>query len=114
MNPGQLEYRILVVEDVPDIQRLITRLLQEEGAEVVVAEDGQVAVERVREAQLAGRPFHCVLMDVKMPVLGGCEAARHVAQGLRGSCGTTAGDPRPCCEHQEVRRNLFAKIGYKE
>jgi CheY-like chemotaxis protein len=76
MTPGQLDDRILVVEDVPDIQRLIARLLEEEGAEVVVAENGRVALDRVCEAMQSGRPFHCVLMDMKMPVLGGCEAAR--------------------------------------
>jgi len=80
MNPGRLEYRILVVEDVPDIQRLIARLLQEEGAEVVLAENGQVAVERVCEAERSQRPFHCVLMDMKMPVLGGCEAAHQMRE----------------------------------
>lgn len=85
MNSGRLEYRILVVEDVPDIQRLIAQLLQEQGAEVLVAGDGRVAVERVRESERSGRPVQCVLMDMKMPVLGGCEAASQMRRdGYRG------------------------------
>lgn len=85
MNSGQIEYRILVVEDVPDIQRLIVQLLQDQGAEVLIADDGRAAVERVREAQRSGRPIHCVLMDMKMPVLGGCEAASQMRRdGYRG------------------------------
>jgi CheY-like chemotaxis protein len=80
MHPGRLEYRILVVEDVPDIQLLVARVLQEEGAEVAVAENGQLALERVREVEQAGRPFHCILMDMKMPVLGGHEATRRLRQ----------------------------------
>jgi CheY-like chemotaxis protein len=80
MNPARLPCRLLVVEDVPDIQLLLARVLQEEGAEVVVAQNGRDALEQVRIADESDRPFRCILMDMKMPVLSGCETARCLRQ----------------------------------
>jgi CheY-like chemotaxis protein len=43
----RLNQRVLLVEDGLENQRLITLLLQRAGAEVVVAENGQVAIETI-------------------------------------------------------------------
>jgi PAS domain S-box-containing protein len=66
--------RVLVAEDGADNQRLISFYLRKAGAEVVVAENGEVACARVWEAEAAGRPFAVVLMDMQMPVLDGYAA----------------------------------------
>ncbi|NLX99978.1 MAG: PAS domain S-box protein [Rhodopirellula sp.] len=66
--------RILLVEDGPDNQRLIAFLLKKAGAEVVVCENGKVAVDTVVEAVREGRRFDLVLMDMQMPVMDGYQA----------------------------------------
>jgi len=65
----ELNARILLVEDGPDNQRLLTIYLTMAGAQVVVAENGRVAIERVR-----AESFDLVLMDMQMPVLDGYSA----------------------------------------
>jgi signal transduction histidine kinase/ActR/RegA family two-component response regulator len=73
--------RLLVVEDGPDNQRLVTRLLQSAGATVRVAGNGREGVDAVRAAL---SPFHVVLMDMQMPVLDGYTATAELrALGVR-------------------------------
>jgi signal transduction histidine kinase/CheY-like chemotaxis protein len=82
---GTLSARILLVEDGPDNQLLISRYLRRAGAEVTVAENGQVALERIDEAHATGAGFDCILMDMQMPVLDGYEATRRLrAQAYAG------------------------------
>ena len=63
--------RILLAEDGPDNQRLISMMLRKAGAEVAVAENGQMAVDRARL-----EPFDLILMDMAMPIMDGYTAAR--------------------------------------
>ncbi|MGE3172626.1 MAG: ATP-binding protein [Planctomycetota bacterium] len=74
--PDELPCRILLAEDGPDSQRLIGAILRRHGAEVLVADNGMVAVELVQQAEDAGEPFDVVLMDMQMPVMDGLEATR--------------------------------------
>jgi PAS domain S-box-containing protein len=79
--------RILLAEDGPDNQRLISFLLEKAGATVAVADNGAVAVEQVlaslANAQTPG--FDVVLMDMQMPVLDGYGATQQLrAGGYRG------------------------------
>lgn len=68
--------RVLLAEDGPDNQRLISFLLKKAGAEVVVATNGQVAIECAKSSELDGCPFDVVLMDMQMPVLDGYSATQ--------------------------------------
>ncbi len=66
--------RILLAEDTPDNQRLITYHLKKASAFVDVAADGRVAVEKALDALRAGTPYDCILMDMQMPELDGYAA----------------------------------------
>ena len=70
--------RILLAEDGPDNQRLIAFLLKKAGADVEVAENGQVAYERVTTAMREANPYDVILMDMQMPVLDGYQATRNL------------------------------------
>ncbi len=62
---------ILLAEDGPDNQNLISFVLKKAGAKVTIVENGQLAVDSTLDALIAGNPFHVVLMDMQMPVLDG-------------------------------------------
>ena len=76
----KLDCRILLAEDGPDNQRLISFVLKKAGAQVTVAENGQEALEQVLAAKDAGRPFEVVLMDMQMPVMDGYTATQELRQ----------------------------------
>ena len=76
VTPQYFSGRVLLAEDNPDNQRLISMYVTQTGAEIVIAHDGRQAVER---ALL--EPFDLILMDMQMPVMDGLEATRV----LRGS-----------------------------
>jgi PAS domain S-box-containing protein len=65
--------RILVVDDSEINRDVALRILAEEGAEVILAENGRMAVDWLIGD--AG-PVDLVLMDVQMPVMDGMEATR--------------------------------------
>ena len=69
---------MLLAEDGPDNQRLLSFILKKAGAEVVVAGNGQVALESATAALHSGNPFHVILMDMQMPVLDGYAATRQL------------------------------------
>jgi CheY-like chemotaxis protein len=75
LAPGQPEYRILIVEDNRENWLLLRGQLQEAGFSVRVAEDGAQGIEILR----AWRPS-LIWMDLRLPVLGGLEAARRIRE----------------------------------
>ena len=73
-----LPLSILLAEDGPDNQRLIRFLLEKAGANVELAENGQIAFEKLRSSMEASRPYDLVIMDMQMPVMDGYSATRAI------------------------------------
>ncbi len=73
-----LQGHILLAEDSPDNQLLISAFLRKSGVEVTVAENGQVACDKALAASQAGTPFDVILMDMQMPVLDGYQATQQL------------------------------------
>ncbi|SFR51517.1 response regulator [Thiomicrospira sp. ALE5] len=72
--------RILLVEDNPINQQIAEELLAETRAEVISADNGEIALYL---ATKSGKAFDLVLMDIQMPVMDGLSATRAMrAAGL--------------------------------
>jgi len=69
-----LDCRILLAEDRPDNQRLISFILKKAGADVTLAENGQIALDLALLARDESAPFDIILMDMQMPVMDGYTA----------------------------------------
>jgi two-component system sensor histidine kinase/response regulator len=75
INPSVIAgARVLLVEDNILNQEVATELLRDAGLVVDIAENGVIAVEKVR----SGAPYDAVLMDMHMPVMDGLEATRQI------------------------------------
>jgi len=72
--------RILLAEDGPDNQYLISLLLRRAGAHVTTADTGRSAVALALDATREHRPYELVLMDMQMPELDGYAATRRLRE----------------------------------
>jgi len=71
--------RLLVVEDNLNNQQVAQELLQDEGAIVTLADNGELGVAAVAAAT---PPFDAVLMDLQMPVMDGYTATAKIRHQL--------------------------------
>lgn len=73
--------KILVVEDHPVNRKLLVTFVQKFGADVYFAEDGQQAIEQIKEVP----DIEIIFMDIQMPVKNGIEATRELRHsGYKG------------------------------
>jgi signal transduction histidine kinase/tetratricopeptide (TPR) repeat protein len=71
------ELRICIAEDNLINQRIAIQYVHKLGYTHVDAyENGQKAVEGLRQKAREGKPYHIILMDVQMPILDGYEATK--------------------------------------
>ena len=68
---------ILVAEDNLTNQKLVKRMLHKLGCKVVLAPNGQLALEAALE-----RPFDLILMDIQMPTMNGLEATYKICEAI--------------------------------
>ena len=64
---------ILVVDDEPQIRRVLRATLSAQGYAIIEAADGQEGLVKLRSEHP-----HLVLLDMNMPVVGGLEACREM------------------------------------
>ncbi len=69
--------KVLVVEDMELNQLLMKTLLDEFGFEREIAENGKIAIEKLRK-----QPFDIVLMDLQMPEMNGFETTEYIRNSM--------------------------------
>ena len=66
-------FRVLVLEDDPQLREVLQALLTDEGYNVSVAESGEQAVELSRQ-----RRFDVIVADIRMPGMDGLDTVQHL------------------------------------
>ena len=64
---GNVKPTLLVIEDAPDIQEVLSEVLTDAGYQVIAAAHGGEGLDRLR----TGPPVHLILLDLMMPVMDG-------------------------------------------
>ena len=72
---GNSNYKILLVDDEPDILEFLSYNIQREGYEVYTAQNGKEAIERAKEVNP-----HLIVLDVMMPEMDGIETCEIIRQ----------------------------------
>ena len=75
--PDLSQYKILLVEDNEINQQVAQGFLADTLVEVEVAENGEIALEKVHRQH-----FDLLLMDIQMPVMNGVTAAREIRSSI--------------------------------
>lgn len=68
--------RVLLVEDNPVNQQLARELLEMEGVQIFIADNGRIALNRLQEMGMTY--FDAILLDLQMPEMDGYETARRI------------------------------------
>jgi CheY-like chemotaxis protein len=76
-RPPARKLRVLVAEDHVVNRKLLTTVLRKRGHDVVEAEHGRAAVEKIAASRAR---FDVVVMDLQMPEMGGLEATRVIRE----------------------------------
>lgn len=80
-EPKAAPCAVLLVEDNPLNQKVVTLMLRKYGLVPAIANRGEEAIERVQQAA-----FDLILMDLHMPGMHGVEAAARIRALLGADC----------------------------
>jgi len=101
--PGQISYRILIVDDKFENRHLLGKLLKSVGFEVAEVENGQEAI-----AKWETWEPHLIWMDMRMPVMDGYEATKRIKATTKGQATVIIALTASVFEHE---RNIITSIG---
>lgn len=65
--------KIMIVDDSPDIRNLVSLILMKQGYEVIEAENGKDALNKLNPAGI-----EMIITDLRMPVMDGFEFIKHL------------------------------------
>jgi two-component system chemotaxis response regulator CheY len=67
---------VLVVDDEPDVRKVVRMTLEKGGYDVIEAEDGEQAIARIKEGE---NPLvlDVIITDIRMPKINGVEAINY-------------------------------------
>ncbi|MBM43751.1 MAG: hypothetical protein CMJ36_01890 [Phycisphaerae bacterium] len=68
--------RVIVADDEPNIRRMVAKILEQLGCEVMICSNGAEAIEQLEEVARADSSPDLLLSDIKMPDLNGYELFR--------------------------------------
>jgi two-component system, sensor histidine kinase and response regulator len=99
--------RILVVDDTPANREILRETLSGAGAMVTEAENGLMALAAFEKARNGGTPFELVVLDGRLPDIGGSEIAARIRQDklLNTACLLLSSDP------QKIDFTIFRELG---
>ena len=67
---------VLIIEDHPINQMILSKMLKNQGAQIYCADNGKIGLEMFEQSD-AGM-YDIIFMDIRMPVMDGLEAARNI------------------------------------
>ena len=79
MKTARKSQKVLIVDDEQNMRRTLNDILEDEGYDVTTAATGEEAIELCSENN-----YEIILMDVRMPGIGGVEASRQIRRHQEG------------------------------
>lgn len=76
----KMKYRILVVDDEPEIRDLLHLYLEKDGYDVMEAADGASALSALQNAASSGEEIDLVILDIMMPGIDGYRVLRNIRE----------------------------------
>jgi len=75
----QTKGRVLIVDDEPDVRKVVKMTLNKAGFDVIEAEDGEQAIAAIKEGE---NPLllDVIISDIRMPKINGVEAINYFQQ----------------------------------
>ena len=71
--------RVLIVDDEPDVRKVVRMTLEKAGYDVIEAEDGEKAIQAINEGENP-LTLDVVISDIRMPKINGVEAINYFQQ----------------------------------
>lgn len=73
-----MKYKILIADDIFVNRILLSEIVEETGAESIMAKNGKEAIDIIQQND----DINLVLMDIEMPVMNGIETTEHIKKNL--------------------------------
>ena len=80
---GTSNGRVLIVDDEPDVRKVVRMSLEKAGYDVLEAEDGEKAIATLSEGE-NNLLLDVIISDIRMPKINGVEAIKYFQQEYPG------------------------------